>query len=121
MGVITTGVITVMKRMTLRSLQLVRKASTGARNERRTSFGFRPVTEEEKAAQGGHDFEKVDQLRMVALLLVQEVFSSVASNYDVMNDVMSLGLHRLWKDWFVHQLALPPGTRVLDVAGGTGE
>ena len=111
-----------MKRVILRNLQLVRKASSGARNDRRTTFGFRPVTEEEKAAQGEHDYEK-DYISSEYgwFVLVQEVFSSVASSYDKMNDVMSMGLHRLWKDWFVHQLALPPGTRVLDVAGGTGE
>ena len=51
---------------------------------------------------------------------VQHVFTSVASSYDLMNDIMSAGLHRLWKDWFVQQLAPPPGTRILDVAGGTG-
>ena len=45
----------------------------------------------------------------------------MASSYDKMNDVMSLGLHRLWKDWFIRQLAPPQGTRVLDVAGGTGD
>ena len=51
---------------------------------------------------------------------VQEVFSSVAGNYDVMNDVMSLGLHRLWKDYFVTKLAPPTGSKIIDVAGGTG-
>ena len=53
--------------------------------------------------------------------LVQDVFSSVASSYDIMNDVMSFGVHRLWKDWFVQKLDPPPGTRILDVAGGTGD
>lgn len=48
------------------------------------------------------------------------MFSSVASSYDVMNDVMSIGLHRYWKDYFVNKLAPPIGSRVLDVAGGTG-
>lgn len=52
--------------------------------------------------------------------LVQEVFSSVAANYDLMNDVMSLGLHRLWKDYFVTKLAPPTGSKIIDVAGGTG-
>jgi 2-methoxy-6-polyprenyl-1,4-benzoquinol methylase len=57
---------------------------------------------------------------------VKEVFSSVASKYDVMNDAMSLGVHRLWKDEFVK--SLNPGshkvgkvTRCIDVAGGTGD
>ncbi|XP_051912549.1 ubiquinone/menaquinone biosynthesis C-methyltransferase UbiE-like [Hippocampus zosterae] len=50
--------------------------------------------------------------------LVDNVFSSVAKNYDLMNDAMSLGIHRYWKNYFVEDLA---GVRVLDVAGGTGD
>ena len=49
------------------------------------------------------------------------MFSSVAKKYDMMNDVMSFGIHRLWKDCFVQQLDPPPKTKVLDVAGGTGD
>ncbi len=49
------------------------------------------------------------------------VFSSVASRYDVMNDVMSVGIHRLWKDAMMDWLAPRPGQRLLDVAGGTGD
>jgi demethylmenaquinone methyltransferase/2-methoxy-6-polyprenyl-1,4-benzoquinol methylase len=67
------------------------------------SFGFRDVPEEQK--QG----------------LVREVFSSVARNYDLMNDLMSAGVHRLWKDAMVEWLNPQPGWRVLDVAGGTGD
>ena len=52
---------------------------------------------------------------------MEGVFQKVAGYYDQMNDVMSFGLHRLWKDWFVKQLAIPPGARILDVAGGTGD
>lgn len=58
---------------------------------------------------------------------VKDVFSSVASSYDVMNDAMSLGVHRLWKDAFVAQLnpgradQTRPGMRCIDVAGGTGD
>lgn len=55
------------------------------------------------------------------LFAVSAVFSRVAGSYDLMNDAMSVGLHRLWKDWFVQLLAPPPGSRVLDVAGGTGD
>jgi hypothetical protein len=70
-----------------------------------THFGFRTIAETDK--QG----------------MVKQVFDSVASNYDVMNDAMSLGVHRLWKDEFV--VALNPGKkgpmRCLDVAGGTGD
>jgi demethylmenaquinone methyltransferase / 2-methoxy-6-polyprenyl-1,4-benzoquinol methylase len=49
------------------------------------------------------------------------VFSSVAKNYDLMNDVMSFGLHRLWKDRFVRLAAPEPGMDIIDVAGGTGD
>jgi demethylmenaquinone methyltransferase/2-methoxy-6-polyprenyl-1,4-benzoquinol methylase len=52
---------------------------------------------------------------------VGEVFSSVARRYDVMNDLMSGGLHRLWKDRFVARLKPRPGERILDMAGGTGD
>ena len=68
-----------------------------------THFGFREVAEADKPS------------------LVRGVFSSVASRYDVMNDVMSAGLHRLWKDALVDWLAPRPGMEVLDVAGGTGD
>jgi len=53
--------------------------------------------------------------------LVANVFDSVSSNYDKMNDFMSLGVHRLWKEYFVNSLQPLPGTRLLDVAGGTGD
>src|SRR5215210_9560256 len=52
---------------------------------------------------------------------VGEVFSSVARRYDVMNDLMSGGLHRLWKDRFVARLKPRAGERILDMAGGTGD
>ncbi|MBS0123673.1 bifunctional demethylmenaquinone methyltransferase/2-methoxy-6-polyprenyl-1,4-benzoquinol methylase UbiE [Thetidibacter halocola] len=71
--------------------------------ERKTHFGFSEVREEEKAGR------------------VQGVFRSVASKYDVMNDAMSLGIHRLWKDAMMDWLAPRPGQRLLDVAGGTGD
>jgi demethylmenaquinone methyltransferase/2-methoxy-6-polyprenyl-1,4-benzoquinol methylase len=68
-----------------------------------TDFGF------ERVATG-------DKARRVA-----GVFSSVASRYDIMNDLMSLGLHRLWKVFAVDRCMLRPGDRVLDVAGGSGD
>ena len=49
------------------------------------------------------------------------VFTSVAKNYDVMNDLMSAGMHRLWKDRFVAKVKPRPGERILDMAGGTGD
>ncbi|XWS52243.1 hypothetical protein CRYUN_Cryun11dG0051100 [Craigia yunnanensis] len=68
-----------------------------------TSFGFKEVREEEKSQ------------------MVGKVFSNVASNYDLMNDFMSAGLHRLWKDRLVSKLSPFPGMKHLDVAGGTGD
>jgi demethylmenaquinone methyltransferase/2-methoxy-6-polyprenyl-1,4-benzoquinol methylase len=67
------------------------------------SFGYRDVPEAEKEG------------------LVREVFSSVARRYDLMNDLMSGGVHRLWKAAMVEWLDPRPGRRVLDVAGGTGD
>ena len=69
----------------------------------KTHFGFKEVDETQK--QG----------------LVGQVFSSVASKYDVMNDFMSVGLHRLWKDQMVKILAPQSGMKYLDVAGGSGD
>jgi len=68
-----------------------------------THFGFQTVDEREKAQR------------------VRGVFDSVASKYDIMNDLMSLGLHRAWKAYTVMVADLQPGHRVLDIAGGTGD
>ncbi|KAF7728811.1 2-hexaprenyl-6-methoxy-1,4-benzoquinone methyltransferase [Apophysomyces ossiformis] len=65
-----------------------------------THFGFRDVAEEEKES------------------LVHKVFANVATKYDVMNDAMSMGVHRVWKDQFIRNMAPGPGTKLLDVAGG---
>ena len=70
---------------------------------RLTDFGYRAVPEDAKARQ------------------VARVFESVASRYDLMNDLMSAGLHRLWKRFTVAQSGLRPGQRALDVAGGTAD
>ncbi|CAB1461051.1 unnamed protein product [Pleuronectes platessa] len=69
----------------------------------KTHFGFETVPEEEKAKR------------------VYKVFENVAQKYDVMNDAMSLGVHRLWKDALLHAMHPQPGARLLDVAGGTGD
>jgi ubiquinone/menaquinone biosynthesis methyltransferase len=66
-------------------------------------FGFRRVAATEKTA------------------LVRDVFARVASRYDMMNDFMSLGIHRLWKREMVSTLAPQPGWQILDLAGGTGD
>ncbi|PLT16741.1 MULTISPECIES: bifunctional demethylmenaquinone methyltransferase/2-methoxy-6-polyprenyl-1,4-benzoquinol methylase UbiE [Ralstonia] len=68
-----------------------------------THFGFQQVDEREKASK------------------VAGVFHSVASKYDVMNDLMSGGLHRVWKMFTIAQAAVRPGYKVLDIAGGTGD
>ena len=73
------------------------------RGDKTTHFGFREVPEDAKAG------------------LVGQVFSSVATRYDVMNDVMSLGIHRLWKRFTIEQAGVRAGQQVLDVAGGTGD
>jgi|ERR1051326_6241712 demethylmenaquinone methyltransferase/2-methoxy-6-polyprenyl-1,4-benzoquinol methylase len=69
-----------------------------------------------KVSFGAHDVPEEDKASLVG-----EVFSSVARRYDLMNDLMSGGIHRLWKDAMVEWLNPRPGMRVLDVAGGTGD
>ena len=73
------------------------------KKENTTHFGFETILEKDKSEK------------------VQGVFSSVASKYDVMNDVMSLGIHRVWKDAMMDWLAPIRGQALLDVAGGTGD
>lgn len=72
-------------------------------SDNKTYFGFQSVPAAEKSKHVG------------------KVFSSVANRYDVMNDLMSLGLHRLWKTFAVQISGVGPGDRVLDVAGGTAD
>lgn len=83
----------------------VETARVGAKGGMEESFGFKKVEENQKQS------------------MVNEVFHSVAKKYDIMNDVMSMGMHRLWKDAFVAWLSPPhvDGWSVLDVAGGTGD
>ena len=68
-----------------------------------THFGYKDVPKEEKQA------------------MVADVFHSVAAKYDVMNDLMSFGVHRLWKRFTVDMSGVRPGNKVLDLAGGTGD
>ncbi len=77
--------------------------ATGNRGERRVPFGFEEVTEAEKVAR------------------VKGVFRSVAGRYDLMNDLMSAGVHRVWKHDAINRVNPQPGERLIDVAGGTGE
>ncbi len=67
-----------------------------------THFGFQTVKESEKAEK------------------VHKVFEEVAKSYDLMNDAMSFGVHRVWKDVFIERLGASRGTKLLDMAGGTG-
>ncbi|KAI9669763.1 MAG: 2-hexaprenyl-6-methoxy-1,4-benzoquinone methyltransferase [Trizodia sp. TS-e1964] len=98
------------------SIRLNQDTQSSARSEATTHFGYETIAESQKASRVG------------------EVFTSVASSYDTMNDLMSLGIHRLWKDHFVRSLnpgshphSLTPsnpstrGWTILDVAGGTGD
>lgn len=73
------------------------------REEETTHFGYKQVATEQKES------------------LVADVFDSVASKYDVMNDLMSFGIHRLWKRYTVNCSGVRSGQRVLDLAGGTGD
>lgn len=91
---------------------LVKKHSTNPMTDPReptrpttdkTHFGYKTVDVDDKKA------------------LVRDVFDSVAPKYDVMNDLMSAGLHRLWKRFTIEQAAVRPGHVVLDLAGGTGD
>ena len=68
-----------------------------------THFGFNTVAEDEKAGK------------------VAEVFHSVAERYNLMNDLMSIGMHRLWKRFVMETSGIKPGDKVLDIAGGTGD
>ncbi|MPQ95649.1 bifunctional demethylmenaquinone methyltransferase/2-methoxy-6-polyprenyl-1,4-benzoquinol methylase UbiE [Thioclava sp. JE_KL1] len=74
-----------------------------AEQSKTTHFGFQTVDEDAKAG------------------MVHGVFSRVASKYDIMNDLMSMGIHRVWKDAMMDWLAPRPGQKLLDVAGGTGD
>jgi len=71
--------------------------------EKKTHFGYQVVNEAKKAG------------------MVRDVFDSVATKYDVMNDLMSVGLHRLWKKFTINLAAVKPGQVILDLAGGTGD
>jgi demethylmenaquinone methyltransferase/2-methoxy-6-polyprenyl-1,4-benzoquinol methylase len=72
-------------------------------DNKKTHFGFKQINESDKAH------------------MVSDVFHSVAKNYDIMNDVMSLGIHRLWKKFTLFTAEIKSGAKVLDIAGGTGD
>src|SRR6218665_3328560 len=78
-------------------------AGRAGKQEATTHFGYQTVATGEKAKK------------------VAEVFHSVAARYDVMNDLMSFGVHRLWKRYTIEMAGVRPGQQVLDIAGGTGD
>ncbi|XP_030378764.1 2-methoxy-6-polyprenyl-1,4-benzoquinol methylase, mitochondrial [Scaptodrosophila lebanonensis] len=104
-----------VKFLTLASLMLKRTAAGAAQqttantasasrgDEQTTHFGYQTVKESEKEQK------------------VHEVFEQVAKSYDLMNDAMSMGIHRVWKDIFIERLGPTHGMRLLDMAGGTGD
>ena len=102
-----------------------RMAGLPSRGQGRRTLGSRPYQNPRKKAEVRRKFEvKVHEALLT--VAVGAVFSSVASSYDTMNDLMSLGIHRIWKDHFVR--SLNPGNRnggegwnILDIAGGTGD
>ena len=72
-------------------------------NPKSTHFGYKTIEAEKKAD------------------MVAGVFHSVAAKYDIMNDVMSFGIHRMWKRFTIESAGARPGMKVLDLAGGTGD
>jgi demethylmenaquinone methyltransferase/2-methoxy-6-polyprenyl-1,4-benzoquinol methylase len=72
-------------------------------DKKTTHFGYKTIAREEKASH------------------VKDVFDSVSSRYDIMNDLMSIGLHRLWKKYTIEKAAVKRGQNILDLAGGTGD
>lgn len=78
-------------------------ANSSSRDQQTTDFGYQEVPLDEKASR------------------VADVFHSVAARYDVMNDLMSFGIHRLWKRLTIERAGVRPGHSVLDIAGGTGD
>lgn len=79
------------------------KTKASENTDNKTHFGYETVDKEQKAGK------------------VAEVFHSVAAKYDVMNDVMSFGVHRLWKKYTIERAAVRKGQTILDIAGGTGD
>lgn len=105
-------------RPSAQALRAVRAYSTPPPPGPETHFGFKTVPSAEKESMGPSNLRSP---RIADSRAVKGVFSSVASSYDVMNDAMSLGIHRLWKDHFVKKMNPNGGMQCLDVAGGTGE
>ena len=97
------NLISVSKEATIGPLESSHVEYAHMNQDDKTHFGYREVGQDEKAG------------------LVAGVFDSVAGRYDLMNDLMSGGIHRIWKRFAIEVSAVRPGQRVLDVAGGTGD
>ena len=82
---------------------------------------LRVVREAVREGGAALNYARVEGLLRDGAGRVRGVFDSVASRYDLMNDVLSMGLHRAWKAYTVQVANLKPGERVLDIAGGTGD
>ncbi|XP_076665686.1 ubiquinone biosynthesis protein COQ3, mitochondrial isoform X1 [Andrena cerasifolii] len=91
------------KQITCSLTKCYSEAAAADDNEKTTHFGFKTVKESDKAKE------------------VYTVFETVANSYDRMNDTMSLGIHRIWKDIFIQRLGPTHGSKLLDSAGGTGD
>lgn len=115
-----------LARVLVRSLRTVRRSTplTATLHTRRLSTQSSGSDPDNSRTTGPNEtthfgFKQVPKDKKVEL--VGEVFHRVADKYDLMNDVMSAGVHRWWKDEFVRMLSPPPGSQLIDVAGGTGK
>lgn len=112
----------------IRKQYLCSAKDANSENERTAHFGFQTVRESEKADKGLLKLSTTIRINDVHMniycwfiLLVHKVFEDVAASYDLMNDAMSMGVHRIWKDIFIERLGPTHGTKLLDMAGGTGD
>lgn len=92
-----------LRAMMVRRFYSAKTNASSEENEKTTHFGFETVKESEKSEK------------------VHSVFKNIVDSYDIMNDVLSVGIHRIWKDIFIQELGPTHGTRLLDSAGGTGD
>lgn len=111
----------------------VNKTKTADKDDDKTThFGFKTIKESEKTKEGEFIFKSIINNKhdnkikhtgdsTYSYVSVYSVFENVADSYDQMNDAMSFGIHRIWKDQFILKLAPEHGCRLLDCAGGTGD
>ncbi|XP_034952199.1 2-methoxy-6-polyprenyl-1,4-benzoquinol methylase, mitochondrial [Chelonus insularis] len=97
------NLITKLSVFAFSSYQTTQSINQSPDDEKTTHFGFKTVKESEKEKK------------------VYTVFEKVANSYDIMNDAMSFGIHRIWKDIFIQELAPTHGSKLIDTAGGTGD